>query len=291
MRVTRVRWLLAVIMVGFALTACGGQGAEAIKSRLPSASVAPTVASPTGGLPSGGLPRPSRSPETTEPPTTEAPTTEAPTTEAPTTEAPTTQPPTTEAPTTEAPTTEAPTTEPPTSAPAAAGSPSPASSPGQAAAEEDSFAWGLLLLLGIALIATAWILLASRSRHAATAWRANAGRAYATGTSLRSALSAAMTAAPGAGAAAPGADPRWAGVDRLAGDLALQLPPLESGSPDERATAAVRAISTSLASLRSAAQAQRTTGDEASLSVLRVRTDDFDTALQALRALLGQAPA
>jgi hypothetical protein len=98
-----------------------------------------------------------------------------------------------------------------------------------------------------------------------------------------------MTPAAG-GAAAPGADPRWAEVDRLAGDLALQLPPLESGAPEDRATEAVRAVSTSLASLRSAVQAQRTTGDEASLSVLGVRTNDFDAALQALRAVLGQAP-
>jgi hypothetical protein len=96
-------------------------------------------------------------------------------------------------------------------------------------------------------------------------------------------------AAPAAGAAA-GADPRWTEVDRLAGDLALQLPPVESGAPDDRATAAVRTVSASLASLRSAVQAHRTAGDEASVSVLRVRAGDFDAGLQALQAVLGQVP-
>jgi hypothetical protein len=54
-------------------------------------------------------------------------------------------------------------------------------------------------------------------------------------------------------------------------------------APTDQAKAAASTLSASLVALRSAVQTFRAAGDEASLSELRGRLDDFESSLRTLR--------
>ncbi len=144
--------------------------------------------------------------------------------------------------------------------------------------------WILLavLVLGglIALIARS-----ARRRSAASAgWRSRLIDAYAEGSALHDAMSAAE--APG-GLAAADAAARWAGIQRRADDLAQTLYALREAVPPDSADRA--GIDDSLASLqavRSAMEAERAPGG-ASLEqadVVRSRLASFESSLRALGA-------
>ena len=140
------------------------------------------------------------------------------------------------------PTATAPSTGQPTPAPSAATSApaaQPSSSPAPVTTSGNSLLWLWVLLGAVVLIgAIVWIARARSHRAAAAAgWRSGIIDAYAKGSALHDAMSAAET--PGALAAAD-AGARWSDIQRRGDDLGQALYALREAAPDEASRARAR---------------------------------------------------
>jgi hypothetical protein len=168
-----------------------------------------------------------------------------------------------------------------TSAPAA----QPSSSPAPVTTSGSSLLW-LWILLGAVILIGAIVLIArSRGRRSAAAagWQSRVIDAYAKGSALHDAMSAAET--PGALAAAD-AGARWSDIQRRGDDLGQALYALREAAPDEESRARVANALASLQAVRSAMDAERSpTGADPQLAgVVRGRLASFEASLRALRA-------
>ena len=157
------------------------------------------------------------------------------------------------------PTATAPSTGQPTSAPSAATSApaaQPSSSPAPVTTSGNSLLWLWVLLGAVVLIgAIVWIARARSHRAAAAAgWRSGIIDAYAKGSALHDAMSAAET--PGALAAAD-AGARWSDIQRRGDDLGQALYALREAAPDEASRARLADTLASLQAVRSAMEAER----------------------------------
>jgi hypothetical protein len=171
----------------------------------------------------------------------------------------------------------------PTTAPAAAPA-EPASTPASSSSGS-SLVW-LWVLLGAAAIAglMVWITRMSRRGHAPAAdWQSSLVDAYAKGSALHDAMSAAET--PGA-MAADDAGARWTDIQRRADDLAQTLYALRESAKDPADQARVADTLASLQAARSAMAAERTPGGAGpqQAEVVRGRLYAFESSLQMLRA-------
>jgi hypothetical protein len=172
----------------------------------------------------------------------------------------------------------------PTTAPAAAPA-EPASTPASSSSGS-SLVW-LWVLLGAAAIAglMVWITRMSRRGHAPAAadWQSGLVDAYAKGSALHDAMSAAET--PGA-MATDDAGVRWADIQRRADDLSQTLYALREAAPDPASQARVADTLASLQAARSAMDAERTPGGAGpqQAEVVRGRLYAFESSLQMLRA-------
>ena len=255
---------LAILAAGCMVAGCGSTVKNAIGS-LPNRSAS---------APPGPSAAPAPTPSATQPPTTAPPTTAPPTTAPPTTAPPTTEPPTSAPPTTEPPTSSAAAPAQPTSSPALA-----------SGSSSSSLIWLWVLLAAVVLIGLiVWIAIARARRRSATAasWRSKVIDAYAKGSALHDAMSAAET--PGALAAAD-AGARWSDIQRRGDDLGQTLYALREAAPDEESKARVANALASLQAVRSAMDAERApTGFDPQLAeVVRGRLAAFEAALRALR--------
>jgi hypothetical protein len=174
-----------------------------------------------------------------------------------------------------------------TSGPAA----QPTSSPAPATTSGDSLLWLWILLGAVILIgAIVWIV-RSRGRRSAVAagWQSRVIDAYAKGSALHDAMSAAET--PGALAAAD-AGARWSDIQRRGDDLGQALYALREAAPDEESRARVADALASLQAVRSAMDAERapTGADPQLAAVVRGRLASFEASLRALRAPDQRAP-
>jgi hypothetical protein len=175
----------------------------------------------------------------------------------------------------------------PTTAPAAAASApaAPAASTPASSGSGSSLVW-LWVLLAAAVIAglMVWITRMSRRGHApsATDWQSSLVDAYAKGSALHDAMSAAET--PGA-MATDDAGLRWADIQRRADDLAQTLYALRESAPDPVSQARVADTLASLQAARSAMDAERTPGGAGpqQAEVVRGRLYAFEESLQMLR--------
>jgi hypothetical protein len=137
------------------------------------------------------------------------------------------------------------------------------------------------------------IVLVARSRGrrsaAAAGWQSRVIDAYAKGSALHDAMSAAET--PGALAAAD-AGARWSDIQRRGDDLGQALYALREAAPDEESRARVANALASLQAVRSAMDAERApTGADPQLAgVVRGRLASFEASLRALRAPDQRAP-
>jgi hypothetical protein len=252
----------AILAAGFMAAGCGSTVKNAIGS-LPvrSASASPGQGASSSPSPSASI---SPTPSATAPPTTEPPTTEPPTTEPPTSEPPTTEP----------------------SATGSAAAPAqPTSSPALASgSSHSSLIWLWVLLGAVVLIGViVWIARARGRRSAAAGgWRTRVIDAYAKGSALHDAMSAAET--PGALAAAD-AGARWSDIQRRGDDLGQTLYALREAAPDEESRARVADALASLQAVRSAMDAERspTGAPPEQAEVVRGRLASFEAALRALR--------
>ena len=161
----------------------------------------------------------------------------------------------------------------------------PTSSPAAVGTSGSSLIWLWVLLGAIVLIGVIALIARSRGRHAAAAagWRSRVIDAYAKGSALHDAMSAAET--PGALAAAD-AGARWSDIQRRADDLGQALYALREAAPDEESRARIADALASLQAVRSAMDAQRApTGADPQLAdVVRGRLASFEASLRALRA-------
>jgi hypothetical protein len=143
------------------------------------------------------------------------------------------------------------------------------------------------VLLGVVVLAglVALIVRSGRRRSAAVAsWRSRLVDAYAKGSALHDAMSAA--AAPGGLAGTDGAA-RWAGIQRRADDLAQTLYALrEQVPPDSADRARIDDTLASLQAVRSAMDAERVPGGAGyeQAGVVRSRLASFESSLRALGA-------
>jgi hypothetical protein len=145
---------------------------------------------------------------------------------------------------------------------------------------------GAVVLIG----AIVWIARARSHRAAAAAgWRSGVIDAYAKGSALHDAMSAAET--PGALAAAD-AGARWSDIQRRGDDLGQALYALREAAPDEESRARVANALASLQAVRSAMDAERapTGADPQLAAVVRGRLASFEVSLRALRAPDQRAP-
>jgi hypothetical protein len=145
---------------------------------------------------------------------------------------------------------------------------------------------GALILIG----AIVWIVRSRGRRSAAAAgWQSRVIDAYAKGSALHDAMSAAET--PGALAAAD-AGARWSDIQRRGDDLGQALYALREAAPDEESRARVANALASLQAVRSAMDAERapTGADPQLASVVRGRLASFEASLRALRAPDQRAP-
>jgi hypothetical protein len=147
-----------------------------------------------------------------------------------------------------------------------------------------SLVW-LWILLGAAILAglIVWIVRSARRRSAATAdWRSRLIDAYAKGSALHDAMSAAE--GPGEFADSNAAA-RWADIERRADDLVQTLYSLREAVPDDGNRARIEDTLASLQAVRSAMDAERTSGgaDPRQAEVVRDRLSSFEISLRALR--------
>jgi hypothetical protein len=157
--------------------------------------------------------------------------------------------------------------------------------PMPAAGSGTSLVW-LWILLGAVLMAglIAWITrLARRGAAAAAGWRSGLADAYATGTALHDAMSAAempdVMAADDAGI-------RWSDIQRRADDLAQTLYALREAVPDPAGKVRIANTLASLQAVLSAMDAERAPGGAGprQAGVVRGRLSAFESSLHALRA-------
>jgi hypothetical protein len=228
--------------------------------------------------------------ETPAPLVTDVPTTTAPVSTAPVSTGPGSTGPGSTGPVTPAQTTPAtvPPTE-PTIEPETPQSSSPATSTSSSA-----LLWILIALGAIALIAIIAVLanLYSRRTDETAAWRSRRSGAYAEGAALHDAIASAEAQFAGraagqlGGLAAADEAARWADIQRRADDFTQRLYQLRETAPDEDGRARVEDVLGSLHALRSAVDAERSSGVPAGLTadITRDRLRDFRAALHALRA-------
>ena len=171
----------------------------------------------------------------------------------------------------------------PTTAPAAAPA-APATTPASSGSGSN-LVW-LWVLLGAALIAVlmVWITRMSRRGRApsGTDWQSGLLDAYARGSALHDAMSAAETPAA---MATDDAGLRWADIQRRADDLSQTLYALREAAPDPASQARVADTLASLQAARSAMDAERTPGGAGpqQAEVVRGRLFAFESSLQMLR--------
>jgi hypothetical protein len=160
----------------------------------------------------------------------------------------------------------------------------PSSSPAPVTTSGNSLLWLWVLLAAVVLIgAIVWIVRSHGRRSAAAAgWRSRVIDAYAKGSALHDAMSAAET--PGALAAAD-AGARWSDIQRRGDDLGQVLYALREAAPDEESRARVADALASLQAVRSAMDAERapTGAGPEQPEVVRGRLSSFESALRALR--------
>jgi hypothetical protein len=143
------------------------------------------------------------------------------------------------------------------------------------------------VLLGVVVLAGLIVLIARSGRRrsaAAAGWRSRLVDAYAKGSALHDAMSAA--AAPG-GLASADAAARWADIQRRADDLAQTLYTLrEQVPPDSADRARIDDTLASLQAARSAMDAERVPGGTGyeQAGVVRSRLASFESSLRALGA-------
>jgi hypothetical protein len=123
---------------------------------------------------------------------------------------------------------------------------------------------------------------AGRRSRAAGAWRSRVIDAYAKGSALHDAMSAAEV--PGALAAAD-AGARWSDIQRRADDLTQTLYELRESAPGEEDRALVADSLTALQVVRSAMDAERGPAGAGAqqAEVVRSRLSSFEASLRALR--------
>lgn len=167
----------------------------------------------------------------------------------------------------------------------------PSSSPAPVTTSGNSLLWLWILLGAVILIGVIVWIVRSRGRRSASAagWRSGVIDAYAKGSALHDAMSAAET--PGALAAAD-AGARWSDIQRRGDDLGQALYALREAAPDEESRARVADALASLQAVRSAMDAERapTGADPQLAAVVRGRLASFEASLRALRASDQQAP-
>jgi hypothetical protein len=174
---------------------------------------------------------------------------------------------------------------------AAAPAAQPTSSAPAASTSDSGLLWLWVLLGAIVLIGLIVWIARARSHRAATAagWRSSVIDAYAKGSALHDAMSAAET--PGALAAAD-AGARWSDIQRRGDDLGQALYALREAAPDEASRARLEDALASLQAVRSAMEAERapTGADPQQAEVVRGRLAAFEASLRALRASDQRAP-
>jgi hypothetical protein len=179
-----------------------------------------------------------------------------------------------------------PTTQPPTQSATTSAPSAPSSVSATPGASGTSLLW-LWILLGVVVVAGLIALIARSARRRSTAAAGQRSRlidAYAKGSALHDAMSAAE--APG-GLAAADAGARWSDIQRRADDLAQTLYALREAVPtDSGDRARIDDTLASLQAVRSAMDAERAPGG-ASLGqadVVRSRLAAFESSLRALAA-------
>ena len=245
--------LVAVFLVvlGVLVAGCGSTVKNVIASVAPSHSISLPTNVPA-------------SPVDTVTPSPVTPTTAPP----PTTAAPTTAPPTTAAPTTPAATTAAPT-------------PSPTST-SSTSTSTPAWLWLILALVVIAGITFILIARAASKRSAVSGqWQSAVTDVYARGSALHDAMaSVEWPSGPTAGQA----QARWVDIQNRADDLAQTLYRMRETAPDEDSRMRVDDVLSSLQSVRSAMDAERTQGGGTERNEYsRTRLYAFARSLRALR--------
>lgn len=245
-------WLVPVVLLVLTglVTGCGSTAKNVIASLAPSRSISLPTNVPA-------------SPVDTVTPTPEVPTTAPPTTAAPTTAAPTTAAPTTAAATTAAPT------------------PSPTST-SSTSTSTPAWLWLILALVVIAGVAFILIARASSKRSAVSGqWQSSVTDVYARGSALHDAMaSVEWPTGPTAGQA----QARWVDIQNRADDLAQALYRMRETAPDEDSRMRVDDVLSSLQSVRSAMDAERSQGGGTERNEYsRTRLYAFARSLRALR--------
>ena len=186
-----------------------------------------------------------------------------------------------------------PTTQPSTQSAATSAPSAPSSVSATSGASSGTSLLWLWILLGVVVVAGLIALIARSARRRSTAAAGQRSRlidAYAKGSALHDAMSAAE--APG-GLAAADAGARWSDIQRRADDLAQTLYALGEAVPaDSGDRARIDDTLASLQAVRSAMDAERSPGG-ASLGqaeVVRSRLASFESSLRELRAPSRELP-
>jgi hypothetical protein len=198
------------------------------------------------------------------------------------TDQPTTAPPTPVASPTVQPTTPVPTTPVATTPAATTAAPSPTST-GSSSTSTPAWLWLILALVVIAGLTFILIARAASKRSAvAGRWQSAVTDVYARGSALHDAMaSVEWPGGPGAGQA----QARWVDIQSRADDLAQTLYRLRETAPDEDSRARVDDVLAALQSVRTAMDAERTSGGGAEQNEFsRTRLYAFARSLRALRA-------
>jgi hypothetical protein len=161
----------------------------------------------------------------------------------------------------------------------------PSSSPASGSGSSSSLIWlwvgiGAVVLIGIIVL----VARSSRRRSAAASgWRSRVIDAYAKGSAVYDAMSAAETPAV---LAASDAAARWSEIQRRADDLTQALYALREAAPAEDDRARVADVLHWLQAVRSGMDAERSPGgaNGRQAEVVRSRLRSFEAALRALQA-------
>ena len=161
----------------------------------------------------------------------------------------------------------------------------PSSSPVSGSGSSSALIWlwigiGAVVLIGIIVLVARS---SGRRSAAASGWRSRVIDAYAKGSAVYDAMSAAET--PAARAAADAAA-RWSEIQRRADDLTQALYALQEAAPAEDDRARVTDVLRSLQAVRSGMDAERSPGgaNGRQAEVVRSRLRTFKAALRELQA-------